>query len=186
MKTLLAAAMLLLSFAANAALIRVTADTGWFAISFEGLGGVERGPVTLVYDTADGSVDSFTLTLDQQNRPDLQFVGTGQITFGSLNGTAWFSILVDAMDLSGAIAPGQFTLGGYRLSYPFSGPQGVDYWSSGVVAEVGAYLPNGTLPYGALEHDWAVNFAAVEVPEPPSLALVLACALGLAVARRRN
>lgn len=187
----IAAAAFLVASSAHAALISVTADTGWFAVAFEGVVIPELGTMNMVYDTSvldsdpsaavgvyDGAIVSFTMTVAQQNRPDLFFTlapGSNSIRISFPTGNKAFQLSFTAQDQSGAYGLVAAYLQGYRI---YSGPfddliPDAAYWNSGIAAQPGWVGP-------AQETDWGWNFRAVTlVPTSDTLALLLAGAIPL-------
>lgn len=179
------AAAFLWASSAQAALVSVTADTGWFAVAFEGVVIPEYGTMNLVYDTSvpdsdpsstygryDGAIVSFVMTVTQQNRPDLFFTlapGPNSLKVGYPNGNKFFTIRLTAMDQSGAYGLVPVVLNGYRAA-----SLGLDdlmpdaaYWNSGIVAAAGSSVGP------AQETDWGWNFRAVTlVPTTGTVALL--------------
>lgn len=191
----LVAAGFLMASSAHAALISVTADTGWFAVPFEGIVIPEYGTMNLVYDSSvtdsnpdptvgvyNGAIVSFTMTVEQQNRPDLFFTlapGPNALTVGYPLGNKFFTLTLTAEDQSGAYGQVPVVLNGYRV---FS--TGLDdlmpdaaYWESGIVAFVGSVGP-------ASETDWGWNFRAVTlVPTVGTFSLMIGGLVPIAATR---
>lgn len=194
----IAAAAFLFASSAQAALISVTADVGWYAIPFEGVVIPEYGTMNLVYDTSvtdsdpsattgryDGAIVSFVMTVEQQNRPDLFFTLTPGPTSISVYSSAWsgdtgIEIALTATEHSGAY--------GAASNMPFFGRviwPGHPFGDLLPAASDWHKTPAGPFAYvaylgPALETDWAWNFRAVTlVPAPGSAALLLlgACVL---------
>lgn len=196
----IAAAAFLFASSAHAALVSVTADTGWFAQSFEGVVIPEFGTMNLVYDTSvtdsdpsptvgryDGAIVSFVMTVEQQNRPDLFFTlapapTTITVLVGPGDG-AVVEFLLTATEQSGAYGiASDMTFRGrvlwFRDIYPGDSLPRVADWNTGYggwpgpVAHVASLGP-------ALEHDWAWNFRAVELPLTGTWPLMVGGALPL-------
>ncbi len=198
MSRILAALLLCFAASVHAAHVSVTAQAGWFASTFEGLG-LELGWVNFTYDQSAPDSDpdpargeyrdaltSFTMTVGQQSRPDLFFTLSSEpslmvVGSGVAHGDASVQIIATLTEHSGAYGDlaGHFTM--YR-----PGPAdddalpGASFWNSSaphVVAFVGSLGP-------AVETDWAWDFRATEIPAPGSAALL---GLGLAaLACRRS
>lgn len=180
----IAAAAFLFASSAQAALISVTADTGWYAVAFEGVVIPEYGTMNLVYDTSvpdsdpsptvglyQGAIISFVMTVEQQNRPDLFFTlapGSNSMRISFPVGDKAFQIFLTALDQSGAYGLVPVYLQGYRSG----GPQDdlipdAGYWGSRTFAQPSSVGP-------AQETDWGWNFRAVTlVPTAGTLALLL-------------
>jgi len=205
-KWILALAMLVAG-SANAALISVTANSGWSCGTGDGgfeagcTPDVEYGMVNFVYDTSvpdsnpnpspeigvySGALVAFTMTVEQQTRPDLFFTlapGPNTLRVGLYEGVTFLRLEFNATEQSGAFGESsdmQFGLniyGGFYVDMPEMSLPGVSYWDSATAYVGGASGPGG----GASETDWAWSFRAVEIPLPGTLALM---GLGLLLAAR--
>lgn len=197
-KWILALAMLVAG-SAQAALISVTAESGWSCSTGGGEGfepgctpDAERGMMNFVYNTSTadsdpdptrgvyaGALVAFTMTVEQQTRPDLFFTlapGSNALLvyfWGEKGVTLEFT----ATEQSGAYGDSSDMF--FRLNVGNAGFHSddsiplVSYWER-AFAYVGYAGAVG-------ETDWAVGFRAVEIPLPNTLALT---GLGLFLAAR--
>lgn len=208
----IAAAAFLFASGAHAALISVTADVGWSCGT--GTGGfesgctpqVEWGKMNLVYNTSvsdsdassthgaySGAIVAFTMTVEQQSRPDLFFTlapGPNAFEVWTGNGDKAFSISLTAQDQSGAYGYVGFRLNGYRTGLLL--PDDLIYSTSDWAKAIGYVASAYTGPPAAdwvSETDWSTGFRAVTlVSTADTLALLLGGAVPLfagALVRRR-
>lgn len=200
------AAAFLFASSAQAALISVTADVGWSCGT--GSGGfepgcspnVERGMMNFVYNTSiadsdaspatgvyGGAIVAFTMTVEQQTRPDLFFTlapGPNAFNVYTAAGDKGFSVVLTAQEHSGAYGYVDFQFNGYAVGLPLDDLiPSRSYWD-----RAGAYVAWASVD-NVSETDWGINFRAVTlVPTSGTLALLLGGAISLtagAVARRR-
>lgn len=204
MRKLLLALAMMVATSTQAALISVTADSGWSCGT--GIGGFELGctpdvewaTINFVYSTSthdtdpdptwgayEGALVAFTMTVEQQSRPDLFFTlapGTNSIVV-SYWGEKGLTLLFTATEQSGAYGDNsdmhfQLNVGNAGLHSDDSIP-GVSYWERAF-----AYVGSAG---GVSETDWAWNFRAVSfAPLPGTLALLSLGLAGFAAARRRK
>lgn len=194
----IAAAAFLFASSAHAALISVTADIGWSCGT--GTGGfepgcspdVERGMMNFVYNTSisdsdaspatgvySGAIVAFTMTVEQQTRPDLFFTlapGPNSFNVSTASGDKGFSISLTAQEHSGAYGLVDFIFNGYAVGpslWPHDSIPAASYWERAT-----AYVAWAV--EGPTETDWGINFRAVTlVPVTGTLALLFGGALPL-------
>lgn len=200
MRTFLLLLAMLVATSAQASLISVTANSGWSCGT--GTGGfepgcspnVEFGMMNFVYDTSVldsdpdplsgvylGALVAFTMTVEQQTRPDLFFTlapGPNELRVPSF-AEKWVRLRFVATEQSGAYGDSSdmlFSLGFYHAGiFADDSLPGASYWE-GATALVGDVA-------GVNETDFAWNIRAVEIPVPGTLALIC---IGLPLLARRR
>jgi hypothetical protein len=201
---ILAASLLFASNDTSAALVTVAADVTWTCTT--GNGGfeagcnpdVETGNIVFNYwsdviDTDQGlsagqfesPLASFSMTVEQQSRPDLVFSlsGPSAIRFAAnSSGDTLLQLTADVLDQSGSLGYGSFVLNVYRTNFlgDVNELPGASFWN-GAIAYVG-------VGYGVSETDWASNFtvSATEIAEPSTIAAVVFGLIALALTSRRQ
>lgn len=202
-----AVAVLLFAFVATAkaAIIQVASPTAWSAGT--GTGGfevfpadLEPGSLVITYNTnvADtnptagvgeyaNAIIGFTMSVEQQTRPDLMFILSGPSKITTDSSTPWdFWITFEAQttELNGNFQDMWFRVAlafSVPLDYPetLPGPElfsRILYWKLGMGTGADGFSVSET------DYFYAPQATYIEVPEPASSALMFAALLSLALA----